>query len=126
MTQVSVPPMVSPSPFTLAFYYIVIVMQFYLLLPFWLWMVKHIPAYLALGVSLLTFFFMQQFSYILSLGGVDFPYSDRIFLTYLLFWVAGLYVGKHYDLVTASLSGGLGQVICGGVVLVCAWLAYLQ
>lgn len=44
------------------FYYIVIVMQFYLLMPFWLWMVKHIPAYLALGVSLLTFFFMQQFS----------------------------------------------------------------
>ena len=102
------------------FYYIVIVMQFYLLMPFWLWMVKHIPAYLALGVSLLAF------SFILSLGGIDFPYSDRIFLTYLLFWVAGLYVGKHYDLVTASLSGGLGQVICGGVVLVCAWLAYLQ
>ena len=108
------------------FYYIVIVMQFYLLLPFWLWMVKHIPAYLALGVSLLTFFFMQQFSYILSLGGIDFPYSDRIFLTYLLFWVAGLYVGKHYDLVTTSLSGGPGQVICGVVVLVCAGLAYLQ
>ncbi len=108
------------------FYYIVIVMQFYLLMPFWLWMVKHIPAYLALGVSLLTFFFMQQFSYILSLGGIDFPYSDRIFLTYLLFWVAGLYVGKHYKLVAASLSGGLGQAVCGGVVLVCAGLAYLQ
>lgn len=108
------------------FYYIVIVMQFYLLMPFWLWMVKHIPAYLALGVSLLTFFFMQQFSYILSLGGIDFPYSDRIFLTYLLFWVAGLYVGKHYNLVAASLSGGLGQAVCGVVVLVCAWLAYLQ
>lgn len=95
-------------------------------LPYVLWVVKHIPAYLALGVSLLTFFFMQQFSYILSLGGVDFPYSDRIFLTYLLFWVAGLYVGKHYKLVAASLSGGLGQVVCGGVVLVCAGLAYLQ
>ena len=108
------------------FYYIVIVMQFYLLMPFWLWMVKHIPAYLALGVSLLTFFFMQQFPYILSLVGVDFPYSDRVFLTYLLFWVAGLYAGKHYDLVATSLSGGLGQVVCGVVVLVCAEFAYLQ
>ena len=45
---------------------------------------------------------------------------------HLLFWVAGLYVGKHYNLVAASLSGGLGQVICGVVVLVCAGLAYLQ
>ena len=69
---------------------------------------------------------MQQFSYILSLGGIDFPYSDRIFLTYLLFWVAGLYVGKHYDLVAASLSGVLGQAVCGAVILVCAGLAYLQ
>ena len=108
------------------FYYIVIVMQFYLLMPLWLWALKHIPAYLAFGVGLLTFFFMQQFSYILSLGGIDFPYSDRVFLTYLLFWVAGLYVGKHYDLVAASLSGVLGQAVCGVVVLVCAGLAYLQ
>ena len=69
---------------------------------------------------------MQQFSYILSLGGIDFSYSDRVFLTYLLFWVAGLYVGKHYDRVTAAFSGGLGQVVCGAVVLLCAGLAYLQ
>ena len=95
-------------------------------MPLWLWALKHIPAYLAFGVGLLTFFFMQQFSYILSLGGIDFPYSDRVFLTYLLFWVAGLYVGKHYDLVAASLSGVLGQAVCGVVVLVCAGLAYLQ
>lgn len=108
------------------FYYIVIVMQFYLLMPLWLWVLKHIPAYLAFGVGLLTFFFMQQFSYILSLGGIDFPYSDRVFLTYLLFWVAGLYVGKHYDRVTAAFSGGLGQVVCGAVILLCAGLAYLQ
>ena len=47
-------------------------------------------------------------------------------MTYLLFWVAGLYVGKHYDLVAASLSGVLGQAVWGVVVLVCAGLAYLQ
>ena len=35
-------------------------------------------------------------------------------------------MGKHYKLVAASLSGGLGQVVCGGVVLLCAGLSYLQ
>lgn len=108
------------------FYYVVIVMQFYLLMPLWLWMLRHIPAYVALGAGVLAAFCMQQSAYLLSLLGVDFPYSDRIFLTYMLYWIAGLYVGKHYEAVASAIRSRSGYLACGGVILLCAGLGYVQ
>lgn len=108
------------------FYYIIIIMQFYFLMPLWIWIVKHIPAYLGIGISLLITFFMQQFPYILSIFGVNFPYSDRIFLTYIIFWIVGLYVGKNYSHVASTLSGKSKQSICVVVILICSILAYIQ
>lgn len=46
------------------FYYIVMIMQFYFLMPLWVWMLKHILAWLAVSISLLITFCMQQCSYI--------------------------------------------------------------
>ncbi len=108
------------------FYYIVIIMQFYFLMPLWVWMLKHISAYIAIGVSLLITFCMQQCSHILSLCGITFAYSDRVFLTYMIFWTVGLYVGKNYNSVISTLSGKSGQIICGVTILLCAGLAYIQ
>lgn len=85
------------------FYYVVIVMQFYLLLPLWVWLVKRVPWYCALGTAVLVTLLSQQFSPVLQLMGIDFAYLDRVFPSYLLFWVGGLYVGKSYDPVSASL-----------------------
>ena len=102
------------------FYYIIIVMQFYFLMPLWMWVVRRLPAYLSLGLSLLVMFVMQQFSYLLSLGGVDFPYADRIFPTYLLYWVAGLYVGRHYDRAVRTLDRPAGQGLCLAGAVLCA------
>ena len=108
------------------FYYIIIVMQFYFLMPLWMWVVRRLPAYLSLGLSLLVMFVMQQFSYLLSLGGIDFPYADRIFPTYLLYWVAGLYVGRHYDRAVRTLDRPAGQGLCLAGAVLCALLAYVQ
>lgn len=108
------------------FYYIIIIMQFYFLMPFWIWMLKHTPAYLAIAISLLITFCMQQFSYILSLFHLTFPYSDRVFLTYIIFWTIGLYVGKHYNNFTSTLTDKPAQIVCGVVILICAILAYIQ
>lgn len=88
------------------FYYIVLVMQFYFLMPLWIWMLRRVPAYLALAVGLLVTFCMQRCPQILTLVGVTFSYSDRVFLTYLIFWIIGLYVGKHYDQVVLALKRG--------------------
>lgn len=108
------------------FYYIIIVMQFYFLMPVWIWMIRRIPAYLAIAIGLIITFCMQQVSSIVSLMGGTFLYSDRIFLTYLIFWILGLYVGKYYDPVVSSLRSGHGQAVSAVVILFCTVLAYLQ
>lgn len=108
------------------FYYVVIVMQFYLLMPVWRWMLRRVPAYLAMGVSVLAAFCMQQSAYLLSLLGVDFPYSDRIFLTYMLYWTAGLYVGKYYEAAESAIRNSSGRLACGAVIVLCAGLGYAQ
>jgi len=79
------------------FYYVVVVMQFYLLLPLWVWMLRHVPAYLAIGISLLVRLMMLQFPAVLAGFGIEFAYTNRLFPTFLVFWVAGLYAGKYYD-----------------------------
>lgn len=78
------------------FYYVVVVMQFYLLAPLWNWCTKKIPFYIAIPVSAFISLLMLNFEKILSAFGVEFLWRDRIFPTYLVFFVIGLYVGKHY------------------------------
>ena len=108
------------------FYYILVVMQFYLLLPVWVWMVRQVPAYLGVSIGLLVTLLMQQSGRILDFLGLEFAYTDRIFPTYLIFWVVGLYVGKYYDRVASVLARRQGRVLCGGVILLGALAAYLQ
>lgn len=107
------------------FYYIIIVMQFYFLMPLWLWMVRHLPAHLGLSIALLVTLAMQQCGHIFSLFGVDFPYADRVFPTYLIFWVMGLYVGRYYHWAVDMLRRQAHMGLCAGVALVCALLAYI-
>lgn len=108
------------------FYYIIIVMQFYLLMPIWVWMLRHIPAYLGITVSLLVTLCMQQFPNLLSLAGIEFAYTDRLFPTYLIFWVIGLYVGQHYDQVRKVLDRGEGRILSAAAILFCVLFGYLQ
>ena len=98
------------------FYYIVIVMQFYLLMPLWRWMVRHLSPFVGMSLSLLVTLLMQQLPALL-----PFPYYDRIFPTYLLFWTAGLYMGRYYRGVRLLRNGwnlvlaGLGAVLCAAL-----------
>lgn len=85
------------------FYYIVIVMQFYAALPLWVWMLRHVHACTAIGVSLLITLYMGQLPAVLSHFGIEFLYCDRIFPTYLVFWAVGLYAGKQYGRFSAIL-----------------------
>ena len=81
------------------FYYIIFLMQFYLLLPVWVFIIRKISAFLALSGALMLALFMVQLPSLLQTMGIDFPYTNRIFIKYILFWVVGLYVGKHYEAV---------------------------
>ncbi len=79
------------------FYYIIIVVQFYLLQPVWEKMTKNVPWYVAILCSLMISFFFSKLQFLLDTFGIHFEYMDRIFPVYLYFWVLGLYVGKYYD-----------------------------
>ncbi len=85
------------------FYYVIIVMQFYLLLPLWKLMVKKVPFYISVTTSGLITVFMYKFDGLISHLGISFEHRSRLFVTYLVFWVIGLYVGRHYDKIKESL-----------------------
>lgn len=112
---------------TSPFYYIIIVMQFYLLQPLWFWLVKRIPWYIGGICAVLITFLSLQGNSILNLFGVSFGYWDRVFTSYLIFWVLGLYVGRRYTAFTRSLcKAGGGMVLAAGTVLVFTLMAYVQ
>ncbi|MBQ8552086.1 MAG: acyltransferase [Clostridia bacterium] len=95
------------------FYFVVTIMQFYLLAPLWRVILKKVsePVWAMLSVVAavpLGWIFGQylpDFIAIFYKGGI-FPYADRVFTTYILWWMAGLIVGKHYEKVKDVLSRG--------------------
>ena len=109
------------------FYYIVIAMQFYLLQPLWNWIIRHIPWYTALPISILITFAASKMNSILSLWELEFPYVDRIFPTYLIFWVLGLYIGQNYETIRARLDRSTSGIVSSlSVIIIFSFVTYLQ
>ena len=97
------------------FYFVVIVVQFYALLPLWLWLVRHVPGWVAVPLAFALMLWLPPF-----------PYRDRVFVTYLGYWLLGCYGAKHYHRLVAALWRGRG-VWAGAFGLVAAgdlWLAW--
>lgn len=109
------------------FYYIVIVMQFYLLYPFWWWLTKKLPNYIAISCSVIIMLLSLQLNSVLQIVQVSFSYLDRIFTSYIVFWIFGLYTGKHYDEIRTTLKKQrFGIVLSAFFVFVLTLLAFLQ
>ena len=109
------------------FYYVVTVMQFYLLMPLWKWMVKRVTWFTAIPVSALITFAVYRLANVLSVYGIEFIYGDRIFPAYLFFWVCGLYVGKYYDKVVGAVRAHkLSILLCAIPSLAFAYMNYWQ
>ncbi len=88
------------------FYFVVVIVQFYALAPLWRTLATHAPAAFALpAAALISLLSAQYLPYMLDFfcGIKDFAWSDRIFTTYLIWWVAGLYIGRDWDNFAASL-----------------------
>lgn len=72
------------------FYFVITIVQFYLLRPVWTFMVKKIPPGYAIICSIIIMALCRyKFSF--------FQYNDRIFTSYLTYWVLGCYAGKYYE-----------------------------
>lgn len=108
-------------------YYIIVVMQFYLLLPLWKWLVQKIPAYFAIPAAAMIHIVMLMSPNIFAALGIrtGFRYTDRVFPTYLIFWVLGLYVGKNYESVSDAFTGHRRAAACSMLlVLLFAFVSY--
>lgn len=78
------------------FYYVIVAIQFYLLLPVWKWLLRRLPLWLTVGASLVITVLYKRY--------LHFPYDDRVFIGYLCYFVAGAAVGMHYARVCAILK----------------------
>ena len=81
------------------FYFIIIILQFYLLRPLWEKLLTRNPFCLIPVSFLITVLSAQYFNEILSffIPGASFAYADRLFTTYLFFWICGAYAGLTYE-----------------------------
>lgn len=93
------------------FYFVIFIMQFYLLAPLWRAAAKKLdePVFaaaailLALPIGTLFGQYLPDVIYIFT-GNASFPYADRVFTTYILWWICGMAVGRHFERVTELLK----------------------
>ncbi|MBE7016269.1 MAG: acyltransferase [Ruminococcaceae bacterium] len=105
------------------FYFVVVIMQYYLLKKLWDVMVAKVPAVLGILVSLVI-----SILGIFFLGNVFGMYNDRVFTTYLVYWVIGCYIGKNYDRFKEIISKSKIWIFALYAITAVAeiWLGYLR
>lgn len=87
------------------FYFIIIIVQFYLLMPLWQKLFRSVPSALLLVVAfIITVVFPQVLPGLLAKIGITLSYTDRMFPTYLLYWVLGGVVALHYPAICRFLK----------------------
>lgn len=73
------------------FYFVIIILQFYVLMPLWIKLVKNISAVILIPASLAVMILFGQYF------ASGFAYNDRIFLKYIFYWICGCYAGINYE-----------------------------
>lgn len=95
------------------FYFVIVILQFYLLLPLWTRLIKAVhPALLLVYSLFLTLLFSQYLPDMLRLAvpGAPLFYNDRLFTTYLIYWIAGCLCGAHYERFKQMLLAGRAAI----------------
>jgi len=95
------------------FYFIVVIVQFYLLAPLWIKLVKKTsPVITVIMALMVTVIFGKYFTHTVSVlgNGYVFRYNDRIFTTYLFYWIAGCFAGLYYEDFKGLIMGNRGYI----------------
>lgn len=81
------------------FYFVIIIMQFYILLPLIKKLAKKLSPVVLLILSLLISYFSEKYlsTAIYDVASVKFIHTDRLFSTYLVYYVLGLICAESYD-----------------------------
>lgn len=87
------------------FYFVVVICQFYFLMPLWRLIIKKCSPALTLPVTLVLMIILGSSmpEIIRLLFGIEFAYNARLFTTYLFYFIAGAFAGADYDSVKAEL-----------------------
>lgn len=89
------------------FYFVVVIIQFYLLYPVWKAAAKRLKPAAVLGAAALINIVLGAYSYYWLdklFNGYVFTFGDRLFTTYILYWVGGMYAGIYYDRFMAFIT----------------------
>ncbi len=103
------------------FYFIIIIMQLYILAPLTLGFCKLITPTVGIIfagiITILSKYLM-----------LDFQYSDRIFLAYFVYWIIGCYIGINFDMNLDRLRRSKSAFAIAGIVFTIAYptVAYLE
>ena len=88
------------------FYFVVALAQFVLLVPLFRWLARRwspvllIP--ISLGITLLSAQYLNDMLHLLS-PALNFAYGDRLFTTFLVYYLAGCCAGRNYEAFTQLL-----------------------
>ncbi len=85
------------------FYFVVIIVQFYLLRPLWTLIVDRYHPLPVLGIAFIVTLICGNY--------IPFWFSDRLFVAYPIYWLCGCYAAKYYDSFTATLKKRKIEVI---------------
>lgn len=109
------------------FYYVLIVMQFYFLMPLWRWLTRKVPWYAGVFLSLFVTVLMTRADLVLEHLGLSFSAWGTTFPAFLVYWVTGLYVGANYPRVRKALTAHRAAVLSVSAVTFCflfiVWLS---
>ena len=82
------------------FYFVIIICQFYLLMPLWRAMAKHSNPLIALVTALIVMMILKQYLPELLrvvFGIPEFQHNSRLFTSYVFYFILGVFCGLHYD-----------------------------
>ena len=87
------------------FYFVVVIVQFYILAPLWVFLFKRANPVVAVAVALIITMLSENIDSVLQVFGLNaLGHNDILFTKYLCYWVAGCMIGRHYNEFTAYLK----------------------
>lgn len=101
------------------FYFVIIICQFYLLMPLWRAMAQHASPLIALPCSLILMMILKQYlpEILRVLFGIeDFRHNSRLFTSYVFYFVLGIFCGLSYERFRETLRKQKKAITIGWIV----------
>ena len=86
------------------FYFVVVIVQFYLLMPLWLKLTDNFNGMMLCVISMCIMVLFGRYA-------SGFRYNDRIFLKYIFYWIWGCTAGRNYERFIHILDKNKGKLL---------------